>query len=200
MRFTCSHAAAAACLLAVALFLPQQAQARVSLNEINDKLNKVLANQQNSAPLERVFLRTLVSGATSACGAPTDFEWRGYKRIYTDNTPSVEADYVVPAGKTLVIYDIHWTGHGFASDLAVNRYAEFRLAHRRDGFFRGYLHISPSIIVTDSNKGTSISGNESLSAGIDATAGNTLCGQFVNPGPDTVLSNSYLRGVLMDTP
>lgn len=183
-------------LLAVSWAGPSMA--RTSLSALEAKLDQLLAQTANIDPDDIVVLEADFDTVTTC-----SFD-RRYVRLFSDGSVS-NAEYVVPAGHTLVLTDIAWTASDGPTDFVIGRNLRMSLSMSLpNGAEKNLVYISPSLLITSSNQNTRLGTNETLRTGVPVAAGRILCPlaqNFSQSGSATnAVDHSLLRGILIRNP
>ena len=182
--------------VALALFLSAStdyASARTSLVDLDNKLDALLAASDED-PADIVVL-SLSSVAGSPCS-----QGRGYRRVQLDGSTD-PLEYVVPAGRILLIKEVHWRADDGPTNFVVNRQLYFNLVSA-GAPFSTLVYAAPPVLITTSNQESLIGGNETLTTGVPFGPGRKVCASVLNQSQTGAALNrtntSILRGVLVD--
>jgi hypothetical protein len=107
------------------------------------------------------------------------FGSRAFRRVRRDGSIA-STPFVVPAGKALVVTDVHWTAvnNDFAP-LPAGRGTRLALAMHLGTEFLQIVYVSPPVYITAENQNAQVGGADHLVAGFIVGAGKSLCA-FVN--------------------
>ncbi|MEO1080947.1 MAG: hypothetical protein AAFY29_15425 [Pseudomonadota bacterium] len=147
---------------------------------------------------DHVMLK-IESSATSSC-----VNDQAYRRISLNGSLDPN-EFVVPAGRVLLITDVSWSGvHGTAT-FVPGRVLQMLLTSRNpDGSNFVVIYYSPKIEITEANKNGRLGANENLTTGAIVGPGRIVCSAVGNQSQQSSstnsISNSILMGYLVDAP
>ncbi len=169
MKSFCVFKKALPLLLVPCFFLvTQPIEARVSLADINAKLDILLA--QSSFDIANHVVLEAESNTATSCA----FD-RRYVRIAPDGTPSAD-EFVVPTGFTLLLTDIAWTAREAPLSFIVGRTLRLTLRSAQpSGFFIKTIYVSPSLTITAENENGRLGTSETLRSGVAVGEGRIVC-------------------------
>lgn len=182
-------------LLALTLASGPTAADRVSLNDIDSKLDRLLGP---SHPSNHV---TLVSQPLNGTVCSSD---TAYVRVNLDGTRDT-TEFIVPAGYTLLLHDVSWQARELPTDFIAGRVLRLGLnASNPNGTASQPVYYSPKVEITSANQSGLLGASESVTAGVAVGEGRIVCAVVVNSGQGTSSLNSVaesvLRGYLVENP
>lgn len=175
------------------------AAARVSLTEIDAKLDQLLAGQGGGFDIDNhVQLRLIFSFIGAPCPQNA-----GYHRVSPSGALASQS-FVVPRGKVLLVTDIQWSSvelpqAGFSAGRVLRMRLRSQLA---DGTDSRLVFISAPVEITAANNAGKLGTSETLRAGLAVGAGREICPSTLAEGligsSVHTPSTSFLRGILVD--
>lgn len=182
-------------LLGLMLICTPAAAERVSLAGIDAKLDQ-LVNPLD--PNRHVTLRAL-SAQETVCS------WdRAFLRVNLDGTLDAD-EFVVPAGFTLMLYDISWQAFDDPTTFSPGRTLRMALnTSTPSGSAAQTVYYSPKVDITTANQFGRPGASESVRAGVAVGEGRIVCASVSsaaqNAASSHTVSETVLRGILVENP
>jgi hypothetical protein len=181
--------------LGLMLICTPAAAERVSLTGIDAKLDQLI---NPFDPNRHVTLR-IHSSLDTVCS------WdRAFFRVNLDGSLNAD-EFVVPAGLTLMLYDISWQAFDDPTTFSPGRTLRMALnTSTPTGSAAQTVYYSPKIDITADNQLGRLGASESVRAGVAVGEGRIICANVSsasqNAGASHTLTETVLRGILMENP
>jgi hypothetical protein len=182
-------------LLGLMLICTPAAAERVSLAGMDAKLDQLL---NPFDPNRHVTLRAQGSQNT-VCS------WnRAFFQVNLDGTLGA-AEFVVPAGFTLILYDFSWQAFDDPTTFTPGRTMRMALnTSTPTGSATQTVYYSPKVDITTANQFGRLGASESVTAGVAIGEGRIICASVSSASQNAAASHTVtetvLRGILMENP